>query len=150
MPAASQPSGLVLVRPDGRECLRLRRVRDGARGEILEVQGRLLPGMMGPRFTLTRSCVRKPRSRQAGLASCSMLASMFSFLGKRSSFPQDQITLGGMRGTRQRNSAGGRFRPDASTVICRECSLWSMPARRAIPPFFTWLTCSGGAVTPTR
>ena len=48
MPAASQPSGLVLVRPDGRECLRFRRVRDGAGGDILEVQGRLLPGMMGP------------------------------------------------------------------------------------------------------
>lgn len=48
MPIASQSSDLVLIRPDGREQFRLRRVGDGAGGEILEVQGRLLPGVISP------------------------------------------------------------------------------------------------------
>ncbi len=42
------PTNLVLTSPDGREKLWLRRVPDGQGGEILEVDGCLLPGVNGP------------------------------------------------------------------------------------------------------
>ena len=48
MPAVLQSLHLILNSPDGREQLRLRRVGDGAGGEILEIQGRLLPGVISP------------------------------------------------------------------------------------------------------
>ena len=47
-PPPTTPSDLVLTSPDGKEQLWLRRVADGNGGEILEVDGRLLPGVNGP------------------------------------------------------------------------------------------------------
>jgi quercetin dioxygenase-like cupin family protein len=48
MPPSTTPADLVLTSPDGKEQLWLRRVDDGNGGEILEVDGRLLPGVNGP------------------------------------------------------------------------------------------------------
>jgi len=48
MPTSPTPADLVLTSPDGREKLWLRRVPDGQGGEILEVDGRLMPGVSGP------------------------------------------------------------------------------------------------------
>jgi hypothetical protein len=48
MSAAHHSSDLVLVSPDGRENLRLRRVPSEDGSEVLEVDGRLLPGVAGP------------------------------------------------------------------------------------------------------
>jgi hypothetical protein len=48
MSAAHHSSDLVLVSPDGRENLRLRRVPGEDRGDVLEVDGRRLPGVAGP------------------------------------------------------------------------------------------------------
>ena len=48
MTAAPFSDDLVLTSPDGREQLWLRRVADDQGGEILEVYGRLLPGVSGP------------------------------------------------------------------------------------------------------
>jgi len=47
-PPSTTPAELVLTSPDGKEQLWLRRVADGNGGEILEVDGRLLPGVNGP------------------------------------------------------------------------------------------------------
>jgi mannose-6-phosphate isomerase-like protein (cupin superfamily) len=48
VPDARLRESLVLTSPDGREQLWLRRNADGKGGEILEVDGRLLPGVSGP------------------------------------------------------------------------------------------------------
>ena len=48
MPSHESSAQLVLVSPDGREHLTLRRVPGEQGSEVLEVDGRLLPGVAGP------------------------------------------------------------------------------------------------------